>query len=139
MRSNNTYIQVDVHNIDQYITKTYSITIASCTFPDNCTDIYSLGQTSVCLENIEGLVNSDLRSLFRTKLEEILNNLTIKSVEDTRSLMKILNFLNSSFWYEENGPLMQKILLQLADFIHLLDIKEIIYLQRVGYLLFFLF
>lgn len=93
----------------------------------------------MCLENIEGLVNSDLRSLFRTKLEEILNNLTIKSVEDTRSLMKILNFLNSSFWYEENGPLMQKILLQLADFIHLLDIKEIIYLQRVGYLLFFLF
>ncbi|XP_026684804.1 FAST kinase domain-containing protein 1, mitochondrial-like [Diaphorina citri] len=115
----------------------YSVLILSKALPtvvthlEKCNDVYSLGQISVCLEIVKDLMNTDLKQLFQNKLVEILSTLNIQTIEETRSLMKILVFLNLNFWSEENVEIIQRLLLLLADYIHMLDIKEIMYIQRV--------
>uniref|UniRef100_A0A8D8SH57 FAST kinase domain-containing protein 1 n=1 Tax=Cacopsylla melanoneura TaxID=428564 RepID=A0A8D8SH57_9HEMI len=115
----------------------YTLLTLSKTLPivirklENCTDIYSLGQIAVCLEVVKELMSTDLRQLFRTRLDSILATLKVSSTEDTRSLVKIVLFLNETFWNEENGKTIQRLLLKFADCTPLLEVKEIMHIQKV--------
>lgn len=77
-------------------------------------------------------MSSDLKELFRQRLETILEDLKVTRSEETRSFLKIVLFLNGNFWNEENAQLVKRLLLLMTEHIDLLDTKEISYLQRVS-------
>lgn len=96
---------------------------------ESCNNAEDLRLITISLNNIHVLITQNVLSIFKTKVDEFLNNKILDSTS-TRCVLKIINFLNYPHWSQQNTLLLRRLLLTLKDNIKNFETRELVVVNR---------
>lgn len=85
---------------------------------------------TICLQNLNLLISDDLLSLYKQRIEEMLENKTL-GPNTNKSLMKIINFLNFPYISLQNSRLIRRLAIISKTNMNEFQEKELVLLHRV--------
>jgi hypothetical protein len=97
---------------------------------NGCTNNENLRLLTICYSHLYQIMSDDMLNLYRQKVKEMIENGEITS-ENTKCILKILNFLNYPKWSHENIELIRDLALLLTDKVEKMQSKELFQLNKV--------
>lgn len=79
---------------------------------------------TICLNSLHQLVNNAVLESYESKVLQLFNDQTL-TPEATKSLLKIVQFLNYPLWSQRHTQLLRRLVLMLKDKIDQFQMKEL--------------
>ncbi|XP_075151344.1 FAST kinase domain-containing protein 1, mitochondrial isoform X2 [Haematobia irritans] len=94
----------------------------------DCNDEDKARMIAICMMNLQPLISTEFMSLFKTKVQNLLNN---GQFSKPKTIIKILNMLNMAIWSNNHVPLIKDLLLTLKPLIKQMDANELKTISRI--------